>query len=336
MENTPVADQVDIPKKNILFKVTTVSKVLAAILFITLPFIGGWIGYMYGNNNSINEITPNVESNTPNQIIVPDLNTETSTPIETNKMNWVTTKTSANGEEITIQYPTEIPVNVTALEENKPFALGIDPGYPNYILPLVTTKDILVAELTTDLRYLFYLKQDADSDTVTLYKGTMSSKIIEKITDYNLSVVKEILDYQLPIFMPLVASEDFIIYNTQLSTTSNQFIGKITTAENNTPLYVAPCAFDRHGDNVDFSPDKLHIVWNCHNDGTYVSDWNSTKKVLDFSDTMDPVAVSFMDNERIKFGNATEGRDILRAPYHSIKIDGTDTQLEEGSVYLGF
>ncbi len=49
MENTPVVDEVVVPKKNVLFEVTTVSKVLAAILFITLPFVGFWIGTKYTN-----------------------------------------------------------------------------------------------------------------------------------------------------------------------------------------------------------------------------------------------------------------------------------------------
>ncbi len=49
MENTPVVDEVVVPKKNILFEVTTVSKVLATVLFIILPFVGFWIGLQYGN-----------------------------------------------------------------------------------------------------------------------------------------------------------------------------------------------------------------------------------------------------------------------------------------------
>ena len=52
MENTPVVDKVIVPKKNILFEVTTVSKVLAAVLFIILPFVGFWIGMQYGSNSS--------------------------------------------------------------------------------------------------------------------------------------------------------------------------------------------------------------------------------------------------------------------------------------------
>ena len=49
MENTPVINKVVVPKKNVLFEVTPTSRVLAAILFITLPFFGFWLGLQYGN-----------------------------------------------------------------------------------------------------------------------------------------------------------------------------------------------------------------------------------------------------------------------------------------------
>ena len=334
MENILVVDKVVVPKKNVLFEITPTSRVLSAILFIVLPFIGGWIGYTFGSNNSTTEVTANTVLTAPNIIVTPELESERNTISEIGKINWVTAIASADGKEITIQYPQEIPVNVRALEENKPFALGIDPGFPNYTLPLTTASEILIAELTTDLKYIFYLKRDVISDVVTLYKGTVSSKTIEKITDFNMSVMK-ISNDELHTLIPLVTDDGFILYNTQISSTSNKVTGGVASVENSTPLFIAPCAFDRYG-NVDFSPDKLHIVWNCRDDGAYVSDFNSTKKILNFSSSMNPTVITFMNNERIKFANATEGNDMLRAPYRSVKIDGTDLKLEEGDVYLGY
>ena len=35
-------------KSDVLFTVTPVSKFLAVVLFVALPFLGGWIGYQYG------------------------------------------------------------------------------------------------------------------------------------------------------------------------------------------------------------------------------------------------------------------------------------------------
>ncbi len=82
MENTPVVDEVVVPKKNVLFEVTSTSKVLAGVLFITLPFVGGWIGYIYGSNNSITEVTANIHPDTPVQIATTQSNNEISTASE--------------------------------------------------------------------------------------------------------------------------------------------------------------------------------------------------------------------------------------------------------------
>jgi len=57
MENTPIVNEVVVPKKNILFEVTTLSKILAAILFIILPFVGFWVGYNYNNTAKVVENT---------------------------------------------------------------------------------------------------------------------------------------------------------------------------------------------------------------------------------------------------------------------------------------
>lgn len=83
MDNTPIVDEVVAPKKSVLFEVTTISKTLAAILFIVLPFIGGWVGYIYGNNNTEKEIVSNIETNIPDtEEYVPEAG-YTDNPIET-------------------------------------------------------------------------------------------------------------------------------------------------------------------------------------------------------------------------------------------------------------
>ena len=82
MENTPVVDEIVVPKKNVLFEVTPASRILVAILFITLPFIGGLIGYTYGSNNSLTEVTTNIHPDTPVQIVTLQSNSEISTASE--------------------------------------------------------------------------------------------------------------------------------------------------------------------------------------------------------------------------------------------------------------
>ncbi len=47
MDNTPLNTEESSSKKNVLCEVTSLSKIFAAVIFITLPFVGGWIGYIY-------------------------------------------------------------------------------------------------------------------------------------------------------------------------------------------------------------------------------------------------------------------------------------------------
>lgn len=67
MENTPVGDEIVVPKKNVLFEVTTLSKSLAAILLIILPFAGFWVGYNFNTKVTTQNTAPIVvtENNTP-------------------------------------------------------------------------------------------------------------------------------------------------------------------------------------------------------------------------------------------------------------------------------
>lgn len=73
MEQENFNEEIESDKKNPLFQVTTLSKYLALILFILMPFIGGWIGYTYAPERVvevekivIKEISPE-ESATGNQ-----------------------------------------------------------------------------------------------------------------------------------------------------------------------------------------------------------------------------------------------------------------------------
>ncbi len=71
MENTPVIDEAVIPKKNTLFEVTTLSKVLTAVLLIILPSVSFLAGYNFGTDPiSVPEKTPRVEAPETNTLTV--------------------------------------------------------------------------------------------------------------------------------------------------------------------------------------------------------------------------------------------------------------------------
>ncbi len=60
MENTPDTIVVNEPQQNRLFLVTSTSKILSAVLFIILPFIGFWIGLQFSTETPqpITQIVP--------------------------------------------------------------------------------------------------------------------------------------------------------------------------------------------------------------------------------------------------------------------------------------
>jgi membrane-bound inhibitor of C-type lysozyme len=53
MENTPPANDTTLNQKHAVFQVTKLSKVVALIIFIIAPFIGGYIGYTYAPVNIV-------------------------------------------------------------------------------------------------------------------------------------------------------------------------------------------------------------------------------------------------------------------------------------------
>ncbi len=120
MENTPVVDEVIVPKKNILFEVTPVSRVLAAILFIILPFVGFWIGYNF--NTSYEQTT-------------------TSTIPEYQTSEAVSTSTEA-------QLATLVPIAKTPLKSSiLPQKTNVESSYiPKHELDSLEIKDVRATE----------------------------------------------------------------------------------------------------------------------------------------------------------------------------------------------
>jgi len=79
MEEKNLNVEVEVKKKNSLLQVTLLSKYLAMALFIIIPFLGGWIGYIYAPEKVVK-----VEKNEVEKVVV-DGWTEDSWRIYTNE-----------------------------------------------------------------------------------------------------------------------------------------------------------------------------------------------------------------------------------------------------------
>ncbi len=64
MKTTPSKSETTTVPKSTVFQVTTLSKTLALIIFIVMPFVGGYIGYTYAPEKIV-EIEKIVEKITP-------------------------------------------------------------------------------------------------------------------------------------------------------------------------------------------------------------------------------------------------------------------------------
>ncbi len=105
MDNTPIVDEVAVPKKNVLFEVTTLSKVLAAVLFIILPFVGFWVGMQYAPQTETVVTTPEEQVQNPAEQVLPIAQPSS----DTDEQKAPTAKTA----------PTIVTANIAALTESE-------------------------------------------------------------------------------------------------------------------------------------------------------------------------------------------------------------------------
>jgi hypothetical protein len=295
------------------------SVALVVLICIALLLIGGWVLYIH----KVNETNSTVATST--NLSTAQHDSERLTAEATHAVDWVSMTANFEFKEVEFEYPSFLPIIRSEM-----LYLIKTPRYPNYSFPLTNIDDITSVEMTPDFKYLFYSKSDREYPLrLTMYKATLATKSITKVTDYDLQLLKlqqqkESIPDEEAGMSPLII-HDFIVYNKQQGDT---MLGTIATLETNTQLYSGPCGLDRRG-NVSVSPDKSHIAWSCQNDGIYISDWKNTTKIVNFTDDIHGPVINFMDNERVRFGNITEGDSTRLTPHHFVNINGTDLRLEQ-------
>ena len=298
------------------------SVALVALICIALLLIGGWILYMHKVNGANSTMATSTNLGTAQH------DSERSTTEATHAVDWVSMTANFEFKEVEFEYPSFLPIIRSEM-----LYLIKTPGYPNYSFPLTNIDDITSVEMTPDFKYLFYSKSDREyPQRLTMYKATLATKSITKVTDYDLQLLKlqqqkESIPDEEAGMSPIVR-DDFIIYNKQ---TGDTMRGIVATLDTNTPLYTGPCGLDRRG-NVSISPDKSHIAWCCQNDGVYISDWKNTTKIVNFTDDIHGPVINFTSNNRIAFGKGETRHTGQTTPFHSVTIDGSDLRLEQGVI----
>ncbi len=142
----------EIDQKNSVFKVTPLSKYLAMILFIAMPFIGGWIGYQYASEKVVEVermASDNLEAETASVEDIPEIE-----KVDNNDGIY-----SPDGQ----------------ILDDKDL-------YDQTGLPYVTT---------FSRKYPLYVLGGADSDTFTIYKYNESTQTYQSLIEDIFKFVEE-------------------------------------------------------------------------------------------------------------------------------------------------
>jgi len=245
-------------------------------------------------------------------------------------------------KDISFSYPTQLQLDTTSLKNN---CLSIDPGLPNFILPVTNNAEIIAAELTTDLKNIFYIKirKDSAGTTYVLYRADMQNR---KLVQLNTYIIKGNYQPEYNIafnsLMPRVV-EGFLTYNwfikdpttTKYVGRSTDFLrGKVASLQTNLELFTSPCdvEFSTFPPTFDIAPDGKHIALECK-DGIFLSDWKITNQVSLPTSIGTATRIYFVDASHIGFVDSSKELEGCRFPSYSIDFNGQNLK-EIGDQYM--
>jgi|SRR3989344_2351661 len=251
----------------------------------------------------------------------------------TQPSGWNTIKTCVyldnSKKDISFNYPSEIKLDTSLIKNN---CLGLDMGDSNFTLFVLSNSEVEAAELTTDIKNIFYTKIQKENDHTlySLYKADLQDKTLFQLDSY---LMKGTYNSEYRTGLPAIV-KGYLVYNWFIkdpTMDSTDFLRlKIVSMENNKTLFTSPC--DQF--NFDITPDKMHIVLECK-DGIYLSDWKTTSKFLLPASIVKATRVSFIDDSHLGFVDASKEISGCNFPSFSIDLSGQDLK-QIGTAYLCF
>jgi len=358
MDNHEISNEQSEPiqhTKSQLNTVTPLSKYLAMALFVILPFLGGLIGYTYA----------------PEKIVEVEKNMKQSTEAPYGQSadsedSWHYIQ-MCTGERyfgflaiVTLKYPDYLSLDLEQLEEYCP---GFDPGFHNYGLPVDESSDIIIAELTTDGRNIFYITSEEldDSTIITLHRidlVTEAQTIVNTIqtsSAWSPQPYRSPSRYSLNFFHDLIPVADgkYFTHNWFIDPTSfdpaqdaeisgplvNILRGRVLDQYNNV-VYENTCneTFNGIRSTFDIIPTGTYFITACPDEGLYLGDWSTTTKIV-FNTDLEILGAwpKFEEHGRnFSFINLAEGDERgLSYPKYTADIEGNIIK-QDGSVYGGY
>lgn len=248
-------------------------------------------------------------------------------------------------QDISISYPAELDLNG---EHSNEVCLAPEIEEPNLFLGSSKNPEVVAASLTTDLKYIFYLKKTLENNITTyrLKKADINSRSTELIDQKSfLSEDVQNLNFD-SLLMPHIFG-NYLAYNWFSDKINLRFVnneeaaltGKVKSLSTNQTIYTSPCdnLFRLFPSTFSISEDGKHIVLAC-NGMMYLSDWQTTDRIsLPTKTVVKEIPahrVFFKDNDTIGFVDE-EDENALRAPIYTVDLNGDNLE-KVGDVYLGF
>jgi hypothetical protein len=338
MVSTLPNDQVE-NKPHPVNQITRVSKYLAMVLFVLLPFIGAYVGYQLAPEKVV-EVPINTNVETPpinnNTTVENNLNgkfkvvTERFEPLA--NIVWKDASVISDTRAVTFSYPESLPIDF-AVMENPTYVFSGDPGIVGYILPLLPESKIKAVTIDENFEYIYFISHV--EDVYVSYVASLESKQVFEVARYKQGAVDSNIQSNdfytlLPYFLQ---SSPYLVFNTYDERRTKK-VGNIVDVSLKNSIITMQCESDSFRiPNV--SSDFKYITWVCPEVGLMITDMVKATIIVPSSSTMEPVNPRWKERNII-FSNSAESNDMLQAPVYLVSLDGSNLNKTTETDYMGF
>lgn len=328
----PQVEEVEV-KQSKFTQVTPLSKYLAMILFILMPFIGGWIGYHYAPEKVVE-----VEK----VVTVKDEIQNKDSKTTFNSIEWTTIPMCNKKDSIT--FPANMGMKISESEEGNCFKIGEE---FEYYIPESINENISIYLLDdADFRFLSFMVYSEEENTIRLYVSDALKKRLYVVDEHTSDSIEFAGHNSVNEFYShgqLINGLEHIVYRWWDIDSSNQTTSKVFSFGRERVVYSNECI--ELGGHVMSSKVKdnrsgVNLVFvNCAGEIVYADIYGNQieTKTIEVPDyIVSPVLYGFVEYERIQFYDADVTDDMLRSPVYSVNLDGSNFIKEEKTQYRGF
>jgi len=342
--NTEEALEVEVKSvKQQLTTVTTFSRYLALALFITLPFVGGWIGYQYAPDKVVEVHTFSIKDEYSDKKVF-------------HSNEWVTmplceSRAWYDSLHTAITFPVNMGMKVS--ENNNGTCYNLAYEFQPYIRES-EKEDISIFLLDDfDLNYMSFIKREErpDYDVFSLYVSDGKNQklsLIEstKVEKGNFAGHNSVNEHYDRGRLIVDGESRYLVYKWWNDTRIDS-VYKVFSLQENKIVYEDSCIkLGRHlgaGGIFQSTLDSgsirngTFVYQDC--DGKIITtDFSDIQTVLLPASVVEPILIEFITGNKIEFVDLADGsEEAMTYPVYSVNLDGSGFREEEGrGEYSGF